>query len=397
MAKKKEALDGAVGVSTTGHNKLIGQPHNDEEGPIAEAELLAAAMITHDNPVGTPGTPFNRRSPFFIAVLATIGVAITYGVILLLAAAAQIFILLAFSLFLAIGLEPAVSWLVNHGFKRSLAVLSVLLSVVGVIVGFIALAVPPLVEQVGKLIEDIPGLASQIQDNSSFIGKISTQLNLQDNVQNLLKDAGPKLASGAVGAGVAILSGIGSVILVLVLTAYLLSDMPRIRRNTYRMFPASRRPRAILIGDQILVKVGAYVLGNLAISAITGAITFAWLFFLNIPYALLLSIFVALVDLIPVVGSTIGGIVVSLVAFSVSVPVAVATIIFYIVYQSLEGYVLVPPIIGKAVRVPAMVTAVAVVIGGGMLGLLGALVAIPVAAGLLLLMREVLFPRLDEM
>jgi predicted PurR-regulated permease PerM len=388
--------DAAIGVSPSGHNKLIGQPHSDNEGPIAEAETAAAGLISHEHPVGEPGRQFDRRSPFFIAVLATLGVAVTYGVIQLLVAGGQIFVLLAFSLFLAIGLEPAVSWLVTKGFKRGLAVASVLLGLVALIGGFIALAVQPLVAQVKQLGDDLPKLATQINDNSTVIGKLNEQLSLEENVRKLLSEGGSRLATGALGVGAAILSGVASVVLVMVLTAYLVADMPRIRRNMYRLFPASRRPRAILIGDQILVKVGAFVLGNLAISGITGVITFVWLIIFDVPYALLLAIFVALVDLIPVVGSTIGGIVVSLVALSVSLPVAIGTLIFYIVYQSIEGYVLVPPIIGKAVRVPAMVTAVAVVVGGAMLGLLGALVAIPVSAGLLLVLREVLYPRLDR-
>jgi predicted PurR-regulated permease PerM len=289
-----------------------------------------------------------------------------------------------------------VSWLVAKGLKRSLAVASVLVTLAVLIIGFIALAVQPLISQVRSLTGDLPALTTQIKDNSTLVGKLNEQLNLEDNVRKLISEGGSKLATGALGIGVAILSGIASVILTLVLVSYLLADMPRIRRNVYRLFPASRRPRAILIGDQILVKVGAYVLGNIVISVITGTVTFVWLLVFHVPYPLLLAIFVALVDLIPVVGSTIGGIVVSLVALSVSLGVAVGTLIFYVVYQSLEGYVLVPPIIGKVVRVPAMVTAVAVIVGGAMLGLLGALLAIPAAAGLLLVVREVLYPRLDQ-
>ena len=397
MARKRDKPDGAVGVSPTGHNLLFGQPHTDAEGPIADAESAAAALISADSPMGKPGKPFDRKSPFFIAVFATVGVALTYGAIQLLVTASQVLVLSALALFLAIGLEPAVSWLARHGFKRGLAVLTVLLSVVAVIGAFIAIATPALVAQVQNLTDDLPKLAEQVNDNSTWIGRLAAQINLQDNIKNLLTESGPGVANGVLGIGVGILSGVASMILVLVLTSYFLADMPRIRAGVYRLFPAGRRPRAILIGDQILVKVGAYVLGNLAISAITGVVTFAWLAAFKVPYALLLAIFVALVDLIPVVGSTIGGIVVSLVALSVSLPTAVATLIFYVVYQSLEGYILVPPIIGRAVRVPAMVTAVAVVIGGAMLGLIGALVAIPLAAALLLVTKAVLFPRLDEM
>jgi len=177
---------------------------------------------------------------------------------------------------------------------------------------------------------------------------------------------------------------------------YFLVDMPRIRALLYRLFPHSRRARAILIGDDIQAKVGSYVLGNLLVSLVAGGLTFGWLLIFGVPYALLLSIMVALLDLVPVVGSTIAGIIVALVTLTVSLPLCLATIGFFILYRFGEDYFLVPRIIGKAVQVPALVTVVAVLIGGALLGVVGALVAIPVAAGMLLLAREVLFPRLDQ-
>ncbi len=184
--------------------------------------------------------------------------------------------------------------------------------------------------------------------------------------------------------------------IVAVLTTYFLIDYPRIRTNLYRLVPHSRRPRAIAIGDQILAGVGGYVLGNVLISVITAVCTFAWLLIFDVPYPLILALLVALLDLIPIVGSTIaGGVVVALVSLTVSVPTALATVAFFIALRLLEDYLLVPKIIGKTVAVPALVTVVAVLLGGALLGIVGALLAIPVAAALLLLARETLFPRLD--
>jgi predicted PurR-regulated permease PerM len=177
---------------------------------------------------------------------------------------------------------------------------------------------------------------------------------------------------------------------------YFLIDMPRVRTSLYRLVPHTRRPRAILIGDEVFAKVGAYVLGNVLISVITGSATFIWLSVFGVPYPLLLGIFVALLDLVPVVGSTIAGVVVAVVALTVSLPVCIATIAFFVVFRVIEDYLLVPRIIGRAVKVPAMLTVVAVLLGGALLGIVGALVAIPVAAALQLLVNEVLYPRLDE-
>jgi predicted PurR-regulated permease PerM len=181
-----------------------------------------------------------------------------------------------------------------------------------------------------------------------------------------------------------------------VLTVYFLADLPRIRANLYRLVPHSRRPRAILLGDEIFAKVGGYVLGNLLISLIAGVLTFIAVLLVGLPYPLLLSIFVALLDLVPVIGSTIAGGVVCLVALSVSLPACAAVTGFFVAYRLVEDYLLVPRIIGRVLKVPALVTVVAVLVGGALLGIVGALVAIPVAAALLLLAREVLFPRLDQ-
>jgi predicted PurR-regulated permease PerM len=163
----------------------------------------------------------------------------------------------------------------------------------------------------------------------------------------------------------------------------------------YRLAPQSRRARVIPIGDEIFVKVGGYVLGNFLTSAIAGIGTYIWLLAFDVPYPLLLSLLVALLDLIPVVGSTAGGAIVSLVALTVSLPVAVATLGFYIAYRLAEDYLIVPRVLGRTVQVPAVVTLVAVPVGGSLMGIIGALVAIPVAA-VRLLIYEVAFHRLDS-
>jgi predicted PurR-regulated permease PerM len=177
---------------------------------------------------------------------------------------------------------------------------------------------------------------------------------------------------------------------------YFLASFPQVRSTLYRLVPNSRRPRATLIGDRIFAQVGGYVLGNVIISLIAGMLTFVWLLIFGVPYPLLLAIMVALLDLIPVIGSTVAGVVVCLVALTVSVPVTLATAAFFVLYRFLEDYLLFPKIIGRAVDIPSVVTVAAVLLGGVIFGIIGALVAIPVAAAALLIVQEVLLPRLDE-
>jgi predicted PurR-regulated permease PerM len=379
-----------------GHGDLVGQPHSDEEGPIAEAQLLADEMSSDEQPLGSLGRRFNRRSPFYIGLTASAGVAVTYGAVRVLGSLSSVLLLIGVAFFLALGLEPVASWLVNRKLPRWAATTIVFALFLAMLGAFFAAAVPPLVQQATELIKQAPHYLQQAQDHSSTIGRLNDRFHLQQRITDTVKGSGGSVVNDVVSAGSAVFGAVGDSLIVIVLTVYFLVDMPRIRTNLYRMVPNTRRPRAILIGDEVFAKVGAYVLGNVLISVIAGGATFIWLLAFNVPYPLLLGIFVALFDLVPVVGSTIAGVGVAAVALTVSLPVCIATTAFFVFFRLLEDYLLVPRIIGRVVKVPALITVVAVLIGGALLGIVGALVAIPIAAALLLLTEEVLYPRLDE-
>ena len=379
-----------------GHGDLVGQPHSDEEGPIAEAQLLADEMSSDEQPLGSLGRRFNRRSPFYIGLTASAGVAVTYGAVRVLGSLSSVLLLIGVAFFLALGLEPLASWLVNRKLPRWAATTIVFALFLAMLGAFVAAAVPPLVQQATELIKQAPHYLQQAQDHSSTIGRLNDRFHLQQRITDTVKGSGGSVVNDVVSAGSAVFGAVGDSLIVIVLTVYFLVDMPRIRTNLYRMVPNTRRPRAILIGDEVFAKVGAYVLGYVLISVIAGGASFIWLLAFNVPYPLLLGIFVALFDLVPVVGSTIAGVGVAAVALTVSLPVCIATTAFFIFFRLLEDYLLVPRIIGRVVKVPALITVVAVLIGGALLGIVGALVAIPIAAALLLLTQEVLYPRLDE-
>ncbi len=377
---------------------VLASPDEDVEARaqelVAAAEAEAEEIAASEPILGTPGPPVSRRSPFMVGLLGAAGVAVTYAICHLLVLAGSVLALIGLSLFLAIGLEPAVQRLIGWRLPRRLAVAVVALGMVGIVGGFLAAAIPPLASQAVTLGKDAPGYLRGVLDRSPTLTRLDGQFHLQDKLADLLKTKAS--FSGVLGAGSVVLSATAAVLTVLVLTVYLLADLPRIRRLIYRLIPAGRRPRAILLGDEMFTKVGAYVLGNVITSLIAGAGTFVWLLVFHVPYPVLLSIMVALFDLVPIVGSTTAGAVVTLVALTVSLPVAVATLIFYTVYRLAEDYLLVPRIMGRAVDVPPTVTVVAVLIGGAVLGLIGALIAIPAAAAINVLLRENVFPRLDE-
>lgn len=384
-------------LADEGHHDRVAQSHAaDDEGPVANAEQIAADLSSGERPLGEPGRRFDRRSPFYIGMAAAAGVAVTYAAVQLLSATSSMLLLIGVAFFLALGLEPAVSWLVAHRLPRWAATTIVFVVVLALVGGFVAAAIPPLSQQASELIAQAPHYLQQAQDHSSTIGRLNERFHLQQRLTDILNNSGGSALNQVISAGSAVFEAVVDTVIVVVLTVYFLIDLPRIRTFLYRLVPHSRRPRAILIGDEVFAKVGAYLLGNLVISLIAGAATLVWLSAFNVPYSLLLGIMVALLDLVPVVGSTIAGIVVAAVASTVSLPIGLATVVFFVVFRLAEDYLLIPRIIGRAVNVPALVTVVAVLIGGAVLGIVGALVAIPVAAAIQLLVQEMLYPRLDS-
>ncbi|OHU44683.1 AI-2E family transporter [Mycobacteroides chelonae] len=373
----------------------MAQPHSEDEGPIAEAERRAAQIRSDQHPLGRRGTTWNRHAPFYVGLMASAGVAVTYGVVHLLAAMSSVLILVGLAMFVALGLEPAVSWLVNHRCPRWAAVSVVVLVAFGALAAFLAAAIPPLVEQGTQLVHQTPRYIQAAQDHSSFIGQINDRFDVQRHIGEFVNREGDTAFSDLLRAGTAVFGALADLGIVAVLTIYFLVDMPRIRATVYRLVPHSRRPRAVLIGDEVFAKVGAYVGGNVVTSIIAGVATFIWCAAFDVPYAVLLGVLVAMFDLIPY-GSTVAGIVVAAVALTVSIPVAAGTLAFYVGFRWFEDYVLTPKVIGRVVKVPAGVTVVAVLIGGALLGIVGVLVAIPIAAAVQVLAQELLFPALDE-
>jgi predicted PurR-regulated permease PerM len=306
-------------------------------------------------------------------------------------------VLVFLALFIAVGLEPVVAFFTRHHLRRSFAVLIVVLVAMGVVAAFVYSAISPIEDEMNQLSKSVPKWRSEIASGRGTVGHLAKQLHLSYYISGSGTGSLAKgLATGALGAGEEVLSAISSFLVVIILTIYFLAALPAIKRFFVHLVPHSRRERFGLLLDEVLAGVGGYLLGNLFTSLVAGLGTFVWATAFGIPYAILLALVVALFDLVPVVGSTIAGIVVSLVAISVSLPVALATAIFYITYRFLEDYLLVPRVMRQAVKVSPVVTVLAVIMGGALLGIIGALVAIPIAAGIKLVLEQSVFPRLDK-
>jgi predicted PurR-regulated permease PerM len=345
------------------------------------------------------GQPFDRQNPFVVGFVGTLGVVVAVAVAAAVYSIRGTLVLVGLALFIAVGLEPVVALFTRHRLRRPIAVLVVVAVAAGIVAAFVYSAISPIEHEINQLSVQIPKWRSEIGSGKGSVGKIAQDLHLSYYLSGKGSGTGSLetyLASGALGAGKKVVSAVSSLLVVTVLTIYFLAALPAIKSFLTHLVPDSRRSRFGLLLDEVLAGVGGYLLGNLLTSLIAGIGTLVWAAALGLPYVLLLALMVALFDLIPVVGSTVAGVIVSLVALSVSLPVAIATAVFYIAYRFVEDYFLVPRVMRQAVNVSPVVTVLGVIIGAALLGIIGALVAIPVAAGIKLVVEQTVFPRLDK-
>ena len=364
-----------------------------------EAARTIEAHADQDNPFGRPGRPMSARSPFRIAFMAALGVAVAYGLVKALIAVQSVLVLLLTAAFLAIGLAPLVDKLVSHRVRRGPAVAVVLLGVLLFFVGFGFAVVPPIVEQSQELVDSAPDYVQTLQDNRR-IAELDDRFGLLQRAEQAVTNptrVGTAAAGGVLGASRVVLSFLVNTLLLLVLTLYFLSSLPAIKANAYRLVPRTRRARVGLLTDEILARVGGYVAGAVTIAGINAVLTFVLLVVLGVDYPVALAMLVFLTGLIPLIGASLGALVVTVVALFTSVKVGIVVAVYFLVYQQVENYLLYPRIMQRSVDVSPAATVVAVLVGGSLLGVLGALLAIPIAAAVQLVLNEVVAPRQDHL
>ncbi|MFF4160980.1 AI-2E family transporter [Streptomyces sp. NPDC001678] len=326
-----------------------------------------------------------------------LGLTLAYTTLQTVLRISGILTLLLLSLFSAISLEPVVAWMTRRRIRRGWAVALAVAGLLGLLAGFLALVIPPVSDEVSALVGMVPKWLDQLHDRSSFLGRLEARYHLLDRARREFgPHAGTTVVGGLLGAGHIVVSAVTGAGLVVVLTVYFMVGMEQLKRFGYRFVPLSRRAAVVELTEEILLRVGRYMLGNVVTSVIAGLATFAWCVGLDVPYPAALGFFVALMDMIPIVGSTIGGVVVSLVALAVSLPVALGTAGFYVAFRLAEDYLIMPKAMSFAVNVHPIVTVVAVVVGGALLGIVGALIAIPVAVGIGIVLDDSVFPRIDR-
>ena len=324
------------------------------------------------------------------------GAYVSLGVLAVIAAAAAMYtvrgvlIQVLIALFVAISLDPAVRMLTRRGVRRGLAVLLIFVVALGLMAVFLVAVIPALVHQFQVLVHNFPDYLAQLQDRSSRFRQLSDRFHVTSQIETFLASLPGRLGNGLLGLTGRLFGALVSTLTVVVLTIYFMLDLPRLRRGLLRLLPRAHRPQSGRIADIIIDKVGGYMIGGIVTALIAGTSAFIVFTVLGVPYAVPLAIVVAVCDLIPMIGATLGaviGVLVTLLATELW-PTTVIVAGFFLVYQQLENYLIVPRIQRSTISLSAAAVLLAALIGGTALGLLGAVMAIPVAAALKVVITE---------
>ena len=316
------------------------------------------------------------------------------------------------ALFLALGLDPLVTWLEKHRVKRPIAILIALVGVLGIFAGLVLALIPVIVEQITNVVTQIQDNVVPAIENETYIEWTHTYVpwfpieDVSVWIQDWFNKNGETVTQGIFTTGAGIAAGVFGTIIVTILVIYFTASLGSIKRGIYQLIPATKRPRFVDLAEQISDSVGRYVIGQVSLALCNGIISFLLLvvilplFGIQIKYGVLLAFIAFLGSLIPLVGTLTASVIIVLSVFLFNDFNVLATIVvgaWYLVYMQVEAYVLNPRIMARAVKVPGVVVVIAALIGGTLLGILGALIAIPVAAALQLIIREVIVPRQNEL
>jgi predicted PurR-regulated permease PerM len=357
--------------------------------------------VATDVDYGKAGNPVSTSNPFYFGFMVTAGALIAFTLLQALASASAVFILIIISLFLAAGLNPAVLFFQNRGLKRGASVGAVMGLVLLFVAAFIAIAAPPLIDQGNQLVNNAPQLVRDL-NNNAFINDLNNRYgvidSLQTRVDSVIKDGQFAITAfgGVIGVGKAVVSGLVSTFTILVLTLYFLAALPQVVQISLRFVPATRRDRVSKLSNAIIARVGSFVGGQGIIAILAALFILIMGLIIGMPYTAPLAMVVLVCGFIPLVGHFIGMSIVTLVSLTKSPTTALVALGSYIIYVQIENYVITPKIMRKSLAIPGLVTIIAALLGTSLLGLIGGLLAVPIAAAVLLIIDEVVFPRADQ-
>lgn len=351
--------------------------------------------------MSSPTPRLLNSGPFRFGFITTLGVLAALVLGLAIGSLGYPLTLIFFALFVSLGLYPVVLKLESLKLSRPVSVLIVMAAFLLVVALLIWMIVPIVTEEAGKLIHYLPQGIDDIEHQEWFLSVNEFfgggLLPFVELIREAAADPNVWLAvsGGALRVGANILNGTLGVLFVVALVLYFVGSMEMMKRALYSIVPRSRREGFSEIAEEIFSSVGKYLTGMFLLAVMNGTFTFIVLSIAGNPYAGLLAVFAVPITFIPVVGTLINTVIVTVVSLFVSPETGLIVLIFMFVYMQVEAYVLTPRIVGKAIRIPGQLVLIGAMVGATLLGLLGALVACPVTASILLIMKKVLVPAQD--
>lgn len=352
-------------------------------------------------------------NPFRVAFVATLAVGLGILLIQGVQSLSTILLYVGTALFLALGLDPIISWLEQRRFPRWAAVLITIVGLLALFAGVILMIVPIIVGQVSQLVLGIQEFANS-RSFDQFLADVKEWITttfpvfhadfIDEQSDNLLTWIGEldwaTIGGGVLSTGVAIVAGFGGAFIVLILTIYFTSALPSLKSAVYQLVPASKRARFVDLSEQITDSVGHYVIGQLTLGAINGVLSAILLTIIDAPFPAVLAVIAFLFSIVPLVGTLTGSAIIVLVCLipGLGTPGSawIIAAVYYLIYMQVEAYFISPRIMNRAVSVPGAVVVIAALAGGALGAVLGALVAIPIAASILIIYRQVVIPRQNE-
>lgn len=362
------------------------------------------AAATPTTPVATSqGKPFWARleSPFAVGFLLTLGGLAALLLGLAFSNLATVIIYIAFAMFAALGLDPIVKWFERHNVKRGWGVAIVFFAFTLVVLGVLWLIIPTLVTQITQFFQDLPATFAAFEQSDFFHwleGIFGPGLStLVDDLQAFITNPAniAAIGGGALKIGAGIATGISGILIVVVLTLYFVLSLSGIKDALIRFAPARNRIKVRAMTNEITDSVGGYLMGMVILAFFNSIIAFTLHLILGLPFPLLMGVLAFAITIIPLVGPVLYWIIASLLALFTSPLSALIFAICYLVYIQIEAYVITPKVMSKAIAIPGSLVVIGALIGGTLLGLLGALVAIPVTASILLIIKQVFIPKQD--
>jgi predicted PurR-regulated permease PerM len=341
--------------------------------------------------LGRPGRAFDRRAPYLVGLLGGLGLLTAFAIGQVLLEISSVIVQVVVALFIAAGLDPLVRLLKRRGLRRSYAVLVVIILVLAALALFLLAIVPVITDQVRAIANSAPRWFANLDQNHR-VRQIDDQYHVIERLQAFVTggDFVSAVFGGVLGFGLAVLSAVLNAFVITVLTLYFLASLETTKRALFRLAPASRRDRVSKLGERVFESVGGYVSGAAIIALLAGLSSLAFLLIVGMrSYAVALAFVVMATDVIPMIGATIGAVIVCAICFATDIRTGIIAVIFYIAYQQFENYVIYPRIMSHSVEIPGVLTVVAALVGAALLGVVGALLAIPTAAAILMIVREV--------